>query len=134
VSATTFIIIDDNVIDILTHKIVLKAKLIDPNIIDFTCAQNALQYIEENYSKNGLNKTILLLDLNMPGMNGWEFLERFKKLDKKIKNQVKIFIVSFSIDPKNEERAALDPYVELFISKPLTKEKLTRIFNFQPAT
>ena len=132
-NTNTFIIIDDNVIDILTHKIVLKAKLAAPNIVDFTCAQNALQYIEENYSKGIINKTILLLDLNMPGMNGWEFLERFKKLDKKIKSQIKIFIVSFSIDPKNEERSALDPDVELFISKPLNREKLTHLFNFHPA-
>jgi response regulator RpfG family c-di-GMP phosphodiesterase len=130
-NTTTFIIVDDNVIDILIHKKILKAGVNNPNIIDFICAERALSYIRSTYSKKSNDSAILLLDLNMPGMSGWEFLEYFDKLDEKIKSRIKIFIISFCIDPQSKVQANLNPNVELFISKPLNKEKISEIIKFR---
>lgn len=126
---TTCIIIDDNVIDILIHKMVLKARLNKPTIIDFVCAKKGLEYIKENYPKKSGTPTILLLDLNMPNMNGWEFLEQFEKMDRKIKSQIKIFVVSFYIDSKSKEIPDLNRNVTLFVPKPLNREKISEILD-----
>jgi CheY-like chemotaxis protein len=71
--------------------------------------------------------SIILLDLNMPIMSGWEFLERFEELDEIIKKQVKIYILSSSVDPRDKERAGKNKDVEDYIVKPLTKEIVLEI-------
>ncbi|MGZ3862206.1 MAG: response regulator [Bacteroidia bacterium] len=125
----TFIIIDDNVIDILIYKLLLKGIFANARIIYFMEAQAGLAFIKENYPLTSLTETILLLDLNMPGMNGWEFLKEFEQLKEDLRRQIRICIVSFYANEENEKLALLSPNVDLLISKPLSKEKVLEIFN-----
>ena len=65
---------------------------------------------------------LIFLDINMPSMTGWEFLEYFDKLDDIIKNHFKIYILSSSVDQRDKDKANTNSYIKGFISKPLTRE------------
>lgn len=68
---------------------------------------------------------IILVDLNMPVMDGWEFLEALQQLD--LKKQMIVHIISSSIDPDDLRRAREFDIVQRFISKPLRREDLMKI-------
>lgn len=71
----------------------------------------------------------ILLDINMPEMNGWEFLERFSTLDEKIKTKVKIYMVSSSQNESDVQRAKSNPNVTDFLHKPLSLQKVKEVFG-----
>jgi response regulator RpfG family c-di-GMP phosphodiesterase len=125
----TFVIIDDNPIDILIHSMHLKHEFGDPAIINFNNAEKGLTYIKEIHSNEANRKTILLLDLDMPIMNGQQFLNHFEKLDQGIKDRVKIFVVSSSVNELEKKTISANPCVRIFISKPLTRANIADIIN-----
>ena len=75
---------------------------------------------------------VIFLDINMPEMNGWQFLEKFisYNIDKICGS--KIYILSSSLDPADISRSKQFPIVTNFISKPLTAEKVDAILNWTP--
>ena len=82
-------------------------------------------------NKNTVNQSIpdiILLDLNMPVMNGFEFLEAFKKLDLPHKEEVKIIIVTSSVDQRDRIKAK-EMGIENYISKPISGDKLRNAFG-----
>lgn len=70
---------------------------------------------------------ILLLDLNMPKMNGWQFLENYLKIEPQIEKKISIYLVSSSIWEDDLLRAKRNLLVTDFISKPIFKDKLLQI-------
>jgi CheY-like chemotaxis protein len=70
----------------------------------------------------------VFLDLNMPGISGWDFLDFFSHFDNNVKSCVHIYIVSSSIDPADKTKALTHPNVISFISKPLTKAFIAENF------
>ena len=125
-----FLIIDDDAQNNLLSKMSLKKTLGDVIVQDFTMPEAGFEYIQSDFFRNPDNdKTVLLLDINMPGMNGWEFLEKFEDLDYTIKNNFDIYILSSSVDPRDIERAHTNPHVIDFIEKPLNKEILMQLFG-----
>lgn len=93
------------------------------HIHNFEDAREALNYLEKIEVK-GLPE-ILFLDINMPMMDGWEFMEAIK--DSKIVNELKIYITSSSINPIDLEKAERNPLIKGFVSKPLDPIKLKKI-------
>lgn len=91
--------------------------------------EKALLYIEEDYI--GLEKpkpTIMFLDVNMPGMSGFEFLDEFIKFDEGIQKQFTIYILSSSIEDFNYQ-AKKYPFVAGFLTKPLRIPHLEEIWK-----
>lgn len=125
-----FLIVDDDPQNNIISKMALKKSLGDVEITDFIIPEKGLEYIENTFTQmhNG-NKTTLFLDLNMPSMTGWEFLEKFTSFAESVKNQFDIYILSSSINPQDIERAKRNPDVIDFIEKPLSKAALMRIFS-----
>ena len=121
-----FVVIDDDPINNALCQIAIKVAVSGAEVKTFTIPETGFEYISTEYSRNG-KKAILLLDLNMPTMSGWEFLERFERLDEKIKNRLKIYVLSSSVDPRDKERAASNKNVLDYIIKPLTKEIVVTI-------
>jgi CheY-like chemotaxis protein len=71
----------------------------------------------------------IFLDINMPIMNGWEFLEEYKRLNIDPLGKSKIFIISSSVFSNDINRAKSYPIVKSFVSKPLSVEKIKELFE-----
>jgi CheY-like chemotaxis protein len=132
-AAHTFLLIDDSEIDsIITSKILQMAGL-PKNQILTKHANPALEFLKtinkETYSITNACPLIILLDIHMPDMNGFQFLEQFDSLSDTITEYSKIFLLTSSIDPIDIERADLDRYVVRVLNKPLNTEELLRFFE-----
>ncbi len=89
----------------------------------------ALEYLK-NVETNNVNKpNIIFLDINMPAMNGWEFLKEYVKLKPSITNGIKIFLVTTSSSPKDIEGAKSNNLVNGLIRKPLSISKIDGILK-----
>jgi CheY-like chemotaxis protein len=125
---THFIVIDDDAINNMMCKFSIKKHFGATPIASFQHPQAALAAIRNTYHE-GQRQTLLFLDIHMPGMNGWDFLEAFDTLDDSIKQQFIIYILSGSKNPKDAEKAAAHPLVAGHISKPLTELAMERAFS-----
>ncbi|HVO72449.1 MAG TPA: response regulator [Ignavibacteriaceae bacterium] len=126
-----FIVIDDDYINnTLCRMLINSASEKRADINTFTNPEKGFEYIAVERSKyvNGY-AAIILLDLNMPVMNGWELLDRFEELNEKIKERFKIYILSSSDDPRDRERAGSNKNVIDYIVKPLTKDVVKKIIG-----
>ncbi|RPD51539.1 response regulator [Paracnuella aquatica] len=72
---------------------------------------------------------LIFLDINMPAMNGWEFLEQYRQLPQNNKGKVMVVMLTTSLFPEDQHRAMEIPEVAGFENKPLTKEKVERILQ-----
>lgn len=124
-----FIIIDDDPINNKLCRHIIKNAINDAGIIDFTYPTKAVEHVQTITDYNNSQNTVILLDLNMPIISGWDFLELFSQMSEEIRDKYKIFILSSSIDERDVERANEEKYVSGFISKPLTKDKVISILE-----
>jgi CheY-like chemotaxis protein len=81
-----------------------------------------LDYLEENKLEAQHLPDYIFLDLYMPVFNGWDFLNRFQDIYKSLKKNIKIFIVTSSINPSDIDRSKRYPFATTFISKPVLKD------------
>ncbi|PKQ46446.1 response regulator [Confluentibacter flavum] len=129
-SAKQFILVDDDSLSTSISKMVLVKSLEDIEVKDFIDPEIALEYIETQFENKFENQLIiLLLDINMPNLTGWEFLDKFKTFTDSIKKQFEIYMLSSSVDPVDIQRAKLNPLVKDFIEKPLNKAVLLKILG-----
>jgi len=83
----------------------------------FNSAQDALEYLTGEGEQ--LPKTVILLDLQMPGMNGFEFIDQFDLLPESLKNKIRIYMLSSTIDTRDIEKAKASIHIIELLSKPL---------------
>ena len=122
----TVSIVDDDVIFHETVKGLLKKRnLLRADFYD-NCSSFFDSLEEKLYKKDELSN-ILFLDINMPDMDGWEFLKRFESYNEKLDNHISVYIISNSVNPNDHERAKDHASVKSFISKPLTRHFLEKI-------
>lgn len=117
-------IIDDNLIDQMITAHVLRSNTTNEEILIMENAYSALDYLETN--KNNLNviPSLILLDLDMPGMSGYEFLQHFKNFAQELKDLCRIIVLTGSDIQADLDRVEADPYVSKLINKPLSKNQL----------
>lgn len=118
-------IIDDDEIFVIVAKKIMKVAGFSEEVTNFKNGKDAITYFKVNASHAENIPEYIFLDLNMPLMDGWEFLYEIEKLELPIK--VKVFIFTSSIDPDDQKRSEEFPIVERFIEKPLTMQKLKLI-------
>lgn len=125
-----FLLVDDDPLNNLISKMVLKKSMDAPEVIAFTIPENGLEYIQSEFASGHADeKTTLLLDINMPSMTGWEFLEKFDNFPYELKEQFNIYILSSSIDPADIQCAKQNSLIIDFIEKPLDNTKLINMFG-----
>lgn len=128
------ICVDDDPIALLLSKLVLAKSDFTSQVITAANGEIAIQYLERPEviaeNNNSVNPLVILLDLNMPVMDGWEFLEQFSKtLHTQHYKTAKVILLSSSIDPNDIERSKDFSMVSAFLPKPLTKEMLQTILE-----
>ncbi len=120
----SYLIVDDDAIHNRLCTIAIKQFNTRAEVTSMTDPVAALAHIQERYAQSGDTNTILLLDLNMPVMNGWEFLEHMSGYDESIRSQLDVYILTSSIDGRDRDRARNNTLVCGFMEKPLTGYQL----------
>jgi CheY-like chemotaxis protein len=125
-----FLLVDDDPINNYLSKIILKKSLEEVHITDFTVPEDALDFIKSGANHNPSGETItIFLDINMPTMSGWEFLEAFELFDLSIKEQYHIYILSSTINHNDINLARENCLVIDFLEKPLNQTILNKLFK-----
>ncbi|MDQ6480759.1 response regulator [Dyadobacter sp. LHD-138] len=112
-----FILIDDSAFDLFIYEKLIFKSGIGNSVKAFNAAQDALDFLVEE--GENLPKTVILLDLQMPGMNGFEFIEQFDLLPESLKNKTRIYMLSSTIDTRDIEKAKASLHIIDLLSKPL---------------
>lgn len=122
-------LIDDSDIDNMVNKHILSKSNVAENIIVFTTANDALTYLEKNKDSEDefVIPQIILLDINMPIMNGFGFLSEFEKMSEKLVDKIRVVMLTSSVDPNDIRRSKEFKSVKSFISKPLSLEHIVNI-------
>jgi len=122
-----YLIIDDNEIDQLVTGKLLQTKLGATRILTFNNGKEGLDWMEQNSSTD--LAIILFLDIKMPVMNGFEFMEKFNTLNENIKRRTRIFMLSSTLNPEEIERAIRYEHVDTILEKPLSIDQLSNLMD-----
>ncbi len=132
-SAITFHLVDDNDIDIAVNSKLLQLAQISSNIIPYSSAGAFLKKIEEDPDMFLKNPNVVLLDIMMPNVNGFECLDKLSELSEELRRHIMVFMLSSSIDRNDIRRAEAYPMVQKVLEKPLDiyllKKSLEGIFE-----
>lgn len=130
---TCILLIDDDPATNFLNKLIIEETAINAYIKVTEGGREALEYLtctgqysnETKYPQPG----IILLDINMPGMNGWEFMEEYQKLPDEQKGKILLVMLTTSLNPDDRKRAGMIDDIEDFVSKPLSPETLKKILE-----
>lgn len=125
-----FLLIDDDAVNNFITRTIIKKTLGEVPVTEFIQPEHGIQFLKD-YQGNGqtFGKTILLLDINMPTMTGWDFLEKFNELPPELIQHFKIYILTSSINPHDVEQAHKNPHVINLIQKPFSNVKLLTLMG-----
>jgi CheY-like chemotaxis protein len=123
------IFIDDSPLDHFILKRILNKYKLPYDVSCSSSGAEILDLLNRNRSDMDSLPDIILLDLYMPKFNGWEFLEKTRRIYPCLSKPVKIYILSSSINPADITQAMQYPFVKSFIFKPITRETLERVIS-----
>lgn len=126
-SKINLLVIDDDDINIFIIKKIVEKTGYNIEMSAKGNAQQAVDYLSELISNNQQLPDLILIDINMPVMNGWEFIEAYQELD--FKKDADLYILSSSVYENDIEKTKSYSSVKGFISKPLSIERLTELIK-----
>ncbi|OHX66403.1 response regulator [Flammeovirga pacifica] len=121
-----FLLIDDDIPTNYYNSKILKKVIQEVDIIQLDNVQDALTYLD---NPENPKVDFIFLDINMPEMNGWEFLESYKSIPKGMHADTLVIMLTTSLNPFDQKKAEENPFVNSFLTKPLTKDKIEKIIN-----
>lgn len=123
------LLIDDNDIDNFINERMITTNQFSKLVVVKNSGESALQFLRDNADKPEILPQIIFLDLNMPVMDGFSFLEAYENLPESILTTCKVIVLSSSISPEDINRASTNQYVVKYVNKPLNEKYLDAI-NF----
>ncbi|OCB74992.1 response regulator [Flavobacterium glycines] len=123
---TIWIIDDDPIYQIIMKKIILKSGIFSATQ-SFTNGKEAIDSLKKNITENEKFPDIILLDIEMPVLDGWGFMEEIAVLKSQINAKLNIYISSSSIAIDDKERAKNNPNIFGYMCKPISLEDLIKI-------
>ena len=122
-------IIDDDEVYQFTVTKNIQSQQLAKKILVFSDGEEALNFLCANIGDNNAVPDVIFLDINMPIMDGWQFLEEYIRLKPRIGKKVTLYMVSSSVDPADTQRAKQIEEVSDYIIKPITLDQLKVIVN-----
>lgn len=119
---TVCLIDDDRIFQFLTGKMLKEYQEKIEKVFHFYDGAPALEYLRENQHNADLFPEIIFLDISMPNLNGWDFLDEFKTLNPP--KQTLIYMISSSVSPEDITRAEESSQIDKYLVKPLSRKKL----------
>lgn len=123
------LLIDDSESDNFYHARKIRKMGITDNIHMCYSGYEALDYLKSEFEGRHPQPTLIFLDINMPGMNGWEFLEEYENLEVAQQGEIVLTMLSNSIDERDQQKAGSYKTVRGYYSKPLSEEYLASILE-----
>lgn len=117
-------LVDDDADTNFYNEIILTDAEVTNHIITFQNGNDALEYL-----KKGDNVDLILLDINMPIINGWQFLESYEKMDKNLHAKIIVVMLTSSVNFDDEKKAETFNSVKKFINKPMNRKTINEIIH-----
>ena len=128
-SKTNILVIDDDSINVFICEKLVKMVMKDTDITSCLNGKYAIDKLLEIKNKDiNLLPDYIFLDITMPIMNGWEFLEQYNELNIDPFGKCKIYILTCSLFPSDVRKSASYNIIQDYIVKPLDFEKLKKVF------
>lgn len=132
-SVRSVLIVDDDEASVFLSKLFIENLELDIEVFSAKDGKEALEFLEEKNIKAGgdaFTPCLIVLDINMPVMNGWQFLDAYqKRFPKELQTRIVIAMMTVSEDERDFIRAMKNPFISEYISKPLTDERVLEIME-----
>ena len=123
------LLVDDDSATNYIHTFIMKDAGFAEHIKIAENGQEALDYLNANKDSEYVRPNLIFLDVNMPIMNGLEFLEHYNQLEKELQSEMMVVMLTTSLNPQDKVTAESNERVSHFLNKPLTIEMLRELQN-----
>ena len=123
-----FVVVDDDIYQ-FTIGVTLKSIPQVGSIITFCNGAEALEHILAHQNEEDELPDIIFLDINMPVMDGFQFMEEFNEILPKLNKNIKVYMVSSSMDPKDLKKAKRIDEISDYLVKPLNSKDIKEILT-----
>ena len=120
-------VVDDNQIDLYIAEMVMATTKFAEQVICVGSAKEALDYLKPLHDRPDELPLLIFLDINMPEMTGFDFLDEYKNLPENIRKKCIIMMLTTSLDESDRKQAEENVFVQRFLNKPLDREKIAQL-------
>ncbi len=126
---TSILLVDDDEATNYLHELYIREWGFAENIYKALNGQEALDFLKNNEAFQRDRPSLILLDVNMPIMNGFEFMEAYEKMEDDFKATQVVVMLTSSLHASDQARASELNTLDSFINKPLSREQMEKIVD-----